>query len=351
MRTINCIWNLLLSFVFILVIQPAEVRADLMGACDNVTIVEGAMSQVVGDGSGTFGTMTCTVNNTGLSAVHIDGQAIFVFSRSGDDTDTITAIRGLGEPFRDIPANGSEAFKYVLFADTEHDDAPSDFGLAIISAIFSGQDIDPITGKPIITSFVPGKYTGGVAIVLDDPTVPPPPLPDSNHRGNSSTTSVDDFRRFQQRAAADVSDRLLVNFGNGFAPCDIGMLLEAGNEGPSAATTCTLPPELSHSSSGAVILTETDGTPSDILQFNGSSFVLISDPASIETLAGALPNAPRIMETGGLQDVTDAMGFSGSGVTIQVQSDIPEPSTLLMIAIGLVNLLALAWGRRRQQTA
>jgi len=57
--------------------------------------------------------------------------------------------------------------------------------------------------------------------------------------------------------------------------------------------------------------------------------------------SGAFPNVTFITETGDLQDVSAPLGSPTFGLQVLVQSDVvPEPSTLLLLAGGLVGIAA-----------
>ena len=133
----------------------------------------------------------------------------------------------------------------------------------------------------------------------------------------------------------------------------------------------------------AVILTEPAGTPPDPGETpivfsgpNGQVFVsdvvistvnnqvgfapmiaLVSDgdPILQQLVATLPPTTPFIPETGALQDVTPMLipggVFPGIGpVTVLVRSDVttPEPSSIVLIALGLVGVAAYKWRKRQR---
>src|SRR5438552_6659566 len=131
-----------------------------------------------------------------------------------------------------------------------------------------------------------------------------------------------------------------------------------------AATTAT--------GSALVVLTEPGGGNSDWLEliYSGSGsfgtetvqalWRSDSDPGGLPALpSGVTPSF--LLETGGVQDVTallaasaTASGFAfPSNITVQVQSDVadvPEPSSLVLLSIGIAGLGGLGMVRRRKHS-
>lgn len=77
---------------------------------------------------------------------------------------------------------------------------------------------------------------------------------------------------------------------------------------------------------------------------------LLSDGhPDLPTIAGILPNIPGVVylgETGLLQNLTQSLGTFPIGVEVASDVTIPEPSSLMLAAIGLIGLFA--WSRRKR---
>jgi hypothetical protein len=178
-------------------------------------------------------------------------------------------------------------------------------------------------------------------------------------------------------ARADVFDALKITDGTGKVVVDFSKTDDAAASQFFSATQVGAIPNINNFKPGTLFLTEpagaepageqnsiltTLGDPpvdvrankySDALSINGSlltgkfNVFFISDGASAEQ-AKSFPvfdNQTKIVEKTGPQDVSAAFGFPAG--SIMVTSDvppIPEPSTWLLFAFGLVVLVAL--GRR-----
>ena len=131
-----------------------------------------------------------------------------------------------------------------------------------------------------------------------------------------------------------------------------------------AATTAT--------GSALVVLTEPGGGNSDWLEliYSGPGGLQVETVQALwrsDSDPGGLPALPTgvtpqfLLETGGIQDVTallaasaTASGFAfPSNLTVQVQSDVadvPEPSSLVLLSIGIAGLGGLGMVRRRKHS-
>jgi hypothetical protein len=99
---------------------------------------------------------------------------------------------------------------------------------------------------------------------------------------------------------------------------------------------------------GAVILFEnaTETNISDQIWVQQGFFYFASDPDLQNLDQLGIPVVGQLVENGQPQDVSGAWGLPPGSV--QVQSDvIPEPSSFLLVSIGLLGMQLLAWRRRR----
>ena len=152
----------------------APARADLLlNGCGSVTIQEGMT-----------GVMTCMLMNTGDDPVKITDSFVFALPVGPDFSDKVVGIAGVGDGFPTIDPKMSHDFQYLLRTPAADTGEPVDYGISIVNAIYDGTDT-------VTDAFVPGKYTGGVAYVLDAPGVPtmPPKVPPKQ----KTVGSRDDF--------------------------------------------------------------------------------------------------------------------------------------------------------------
>jgi len=141
----------------------------------------------------------------------------------------------------------------------------------------------------------------------------------------------------QETQTQEANPETTATYGAAFTPDSTSkyVILLESNEPPDPTETVISTPfgRLSD-----VVVWNNNSTTSGI----GIEFLSDGNPQIqnvLQFLMPSNPNVSSITENGNFQDVTALLGLTGSGFQVQVASDVvPEPSTLLLCAGGLIGI-------------
>jgi hypothetical protein len=172
------------------------------------------------------------------------------------------------------------------------------------------------------------------------------------------------FAQFPVDITVDENGNGTILWGGVLSSLPSWMAPDPGPGGLPSALTYGLPVDPPAPVVGDVLLSETGGGYSDVIRFNGTASLVfysdIDDPvlslADTGLPSALYPQQVIIPEVGpeGANGADYTPGPNDPGfiptinVTYHFQSDVPEPSSIVLLGIGAVSLLAYAWRQRRK---